>query len=112
MKKEKFTPEQMRSNLCDPDFIREDGTLIFTSSKGKIKRFDGIDVLYRFEKYYIKASLSISFLKSRDIIASADYDMSIYQKVNSTGYNIRESSLDGKHSSFLSLKAENNLLST
>ena len=37
MKKEKITPEQIRSNLSDPDFLDEEGSLIPSSKNGKTK---------------------------------------------------------------------------
>ena len=37
MKKEKMTPEDFASNLCDPDFLNEEGGLIPTSKNGRVK---------------------------------------------------------------------------
>ena len=42
MKKERLTPEQIRSNISDPYFLDEEGKLIPTASHGKSKKIGDI----------------------------------------------------------------------
>lgn len=71
MKKEKITPEQIGSNLSDPDFLDEEGSLIPTSRNGKTKKIGSIELLYLCD---IKRGVfSVSFTKSRDCVGAVAY---------------------------------------
>lgn len=74
MKKERLTPEQIKSNISDPYFLDEEGKLIPTASHGKSKKIGDIKIsfLYDLKKGYV----SISFLKSRDVVGAASYRLS------------------------------------
>ena len=71
MKKEKITPEQIGSNLSDPYFLDAEGKFIPTASHGKSKKIGDIKIsfLHNLKKGYV----SISFLKSRDVVGAASY---------------------------------------
>ena len=71
MKKEKITPEQIGSNLSDPDFLDEEGSLIPTSKDGKTKKIGSIELLYLFDLK--RGILSVSFIKSRDCVGAVSY---------------------------------------
>jgi hypothetical protein len=71
MKREKITPEQIGSNLSDPDFLDEEGSLIPTSGRGRSKEIGGIKLFYRFDLK--RGILSLDFMKSRDCVGAVFY---------------------------------------
>jgi hypothetical protein len=74
MKREGVTPEQIGSNISDPDFLDAEGKFIPTASHGKSKKIGDIKIsfLHDLKKGYV----SISFLKSRDVVGAASYRLS------------------------------------
>lgn len=73
MKREKITPEDLGSNLSDPHFLDGEGRLIPTSKNGKTKEIGSIKLFYCFDKK--KGNLSVSFIKSRDVVGAASYSL-------------------------------------
>ena len=71
MKKEKITPEQIGSNLSDPDFLDEEGNLIPTSKDVKTKKIGSIELLYLLDLK--RGVFSVSFTKSRDCVGAVSY---------------------------------------
>lgn len=72
MKKEKMTPEDFGSNLCDPDFLSEEGGLILTSKKGRTKEMGDIKLSYSLDMK--RGVLSVSFLKTRNVVGAVSYE--------------------------------------
>lgn len=71
MKKEKMTPEDFGSNLCDPDFLDEEGGLIPTSKNGRVKEMGDIKLSYSLD--IKRGVLSVSFLKARNVVGAVSY---------------------------------------
>lgn len=80
-----LTPEDLGSKLVDKDFIRNDGTLIFTSKNGgKQKKLSEIIINYSCEKYphrkgAISLSIRIDFLKKNE--------HGIVERIGGAGYD-------------------------
>ncbi len=71
MKKEKLTPEQIGSNISDPDFLDQESKFTPTSSNGRSKQIG--DIKLRFDYDVKRGYICVSFLKSRDVIGAIDY---------------------------------------